>query len=103
MRTVNSSNSNVVVLANSQDCSVVAAHDALRGRLLAELIFVTRFFQAVDGYAGAMKRAAKPALAAAARAAETIESSIISITRGLSRCWHTQGVMPHQSVVGVRT
>ena len=104
MRTNINRNTLINVLANRQDRIVVAAADKVRSvsvtvaqRLSGQLL------QVLAGYLGAFKRAAKPAAAGAADAVETLISQLVSITRGLSRCWHTPSVMPHHAVVRVRS
>jgi hypothetical protein len=100
MRTIINRNTQIDILANRQDCVVVAAGDVLRTVMLAQPIS-GQFFQACAGYAKALKRASKPAAAGAARAMETTLTSIVSIMHGLSRSWHTHRVMPHLAVVRV--
>jgi hypothetical protein len=100
MRTIINRNTQIDVLANRQDSVVVAADDVLRTVMLAQPIS-GQFFQACASYAKALKRAGKPAIAGAARAAETTLAIVVSGMRGLSRSWHTQRVMPHLAVVRV--
>jgi len=103
MRTNLNRNTLINVLANRQDRIVVAAADMVR------CVSVTvaqplsgQLLQVLAGYLSAFKRAAKPAAAGAADAVESLISQL-SITRGLSRCWHTPSVMPHHAVVRVRS
>jgi hypothetical protein len=102
MRTNINRNTLITVLANRQDWIVVAAADKVHSVAVA-LPLSGQLLQVLAGYLGAFKRATKPATAGAARAAETTNSQVISITRGLSRCCHTPSVMPHHAVVRVRS
>ena len=101
MRTIINRNTQIDILAIRQDRIVVAANDGVRTVTHAQPIS-GHFLQVLAGFTLALKRAGKPATAAA-RAVETTAYLVVSSMRGLSRCWHTPGVMPHQSVVGVRT
>ena len=101
MRTIINRNTRIDILGNRQDRIVVAAGDVLRNVTLAQPVFSGQLFQAMAGYPAARKRSVKPAAAAAARAVETATCSLVSSTRGPSRCWHTHVVMPDLRVARV--
>jgi len=100
MRTLINRNTQINVLANRQDRIVVAMMDVLRAVVLAQPLF-SGLFQAPAGYQSAIKRSLKSAAAGTTRAAETMLDELVSGMHRLSRCWHTQRVMPHFGVVRV--
>ncbi|HEY1603958.1 MAG TPA: hypothetical protein VGG64_30435 [Pirellulales bacterium] len=100
MRTNIIRNTQIAILANCQDWIVVAAADVVRTVTHAQPTS-GHLSQVLVGFTRALKRAMKPAAAAAAHAVETTLYLVVSSMRGLSRCWHTLSVMPHLAVVRV--